>query len=70
MLDLKNNLYKRICDCEEGSKNTETYLEFILWGYEYIGCPLNEEQIEYLKNKASNEELNDVLEEIDYLVTK
>lgn len=70
MLDLRNNLYKRICDCEEGSENTETYLEFILWGYEYIGCPLNYKQIWHLINEASNEELNNVLEEIDDLVTK
>ena len=70
MLDLKNNLNKKICECEESSENTETYLEYIIEGYKYIGCPLNEKQIEHLKNKASNEELNDVLEEIDYLVTK
>lgn len=70
MIDLKNNLNKRICDCEEGSKNTETYLEYIIWGYKYINCPLSEKQIKYICNDASNEELNNVLEEIDYLVTK
>lgn len=70
MVDLKNNLNKRICDCEEGSENTETYLDFILRGYEYIGWSLNENQIEHLKNNASNEELNYVLEEVKYLVTK
>lgn len=69
MLDLKNNLNKRICDCEE-AENTETYLEYIIWGYEYINCPLSKKQIEYICNDASNEELNDILEEIDYLVTK
>lgn len=69
MLDLKNNLNKRICDCET-SDTTETYLEYIIWGYEYIGCPLSEKEIEHLKNNASNEELNNVLEEVDWLVTK
>ena len=70
MLDLKNNLNKRICDCEENAENTETYLEYIIWGHKHIECPLSEKQIEYIRNDASNEELNDILEEIDYLVTK
>ncbi|WP_142415427.1 hypothetical protein [Hathewaya massiliensis] len=29
MEDLLNKLDKRICDCEEGAENTQTYREFI-----------------------------------------
>ena len=29
-INLKENLDKRICDCEEGAENTETYREFIV----------------------------------------
>lgn len=70
LLPLKENLNKPIKDCEPDSDNGETYLEFIIWGYESIGCPLSKKQIEYLKTDATNEELNDVLDEIDYLVSK
>lgn len=70
MLNLKDNLEKRICDCEEGAENTQTYLEFIIEGYKSIECDLSKEKIEYLKTEASNEELNDVLEEIDWLLSK
>ena len=70
MLNLRENLEKRICDCEEGATNTQTYLEFIIEGYKDIGCDLSESKIEYLKSKANNEELNDVLEEIEWLLSK
>lgn len=70
MLDLKNNLKKRICDCEKNTTNTQTYLEYIIWGYKYIGCPLSKKQIKDIYTKASNEELNNILEEIDYLIYK
>ena len=30
MLNIKDNLDKRICDCEEKATNKETYREFII----------------------------------------
>lgn len=67
MLDLKNNLRKRICDYEKDAKNTNTYLEWIQWAYKDIF----EEEIseEYLDGKT-NEELNELLDLLDYLIDK
>ena len=70
MLNIKDNLHKPIKDCEPGAKNKMTYLEWIIWGHANIGNPLTSEQIDYLCDKATNKELNDWLEEIDYLLTK
>lgn len=69
MEEIKANLDKRICDCLEGSTNTETYREFILNGYKFIGCPLSKREEKHL-DKATNEELNDIVEELDWLLDK
>lgn len=66
---IKANLDKRICDCLENSTNTETYRKFIVNGYKFLGCPLSKQKEEYL-DKATNEELNDIVEELDYLLDK
>ena len=70
MLDIKNNLHKPIKDCEENSTNEMTYLEYIIYGYSVINCHLSDKRIEHLCYKATNEELNDVLDEIDWLIEK
>lgn len=70
MLNIKDNLHKPIKECEPYSNNELTYLEWILYGYAYIDCPLTSEKIDYLCDKATNEELNDWLEEVDELMNK
>lgn len=69
MENIKENLDKRICDCLKNATNTETYREFIINGYKELGCELSEEKIQNL-DKATNEELNDIVEELDYLLDK
>lgn len=69
MEQIKDNLDKRICDCLIEATNTETYREFIVNGYKEIGCPLSDKQIKYL-DKATNEELNNYVRELDYLLGK
>lgn len=69
MENIKDNLDRRICDCLEGATNTETYKEFIVNGWEYLGCNMTEEEIESLYNKT-NEELNDIVDELDDLLWK
>lgn len=56
MDNLINNLDRRICDCEYGSDNTETYREYIyttLDGFNIIVPDLD---------SLSNEQLNDCLD--------
>lgn len=65
MLDIKCNLDKRICDCEVGAENTETYREFIINGYAELGCDLNENL-----DEKTNRELNDMVDELDWLLSK
>ena len=69
MISIKGNLDKRICDCEPGATNTETYREFIVNGYQSIGCDLTEKQIQHL-DEASNKELNEIVDELDWLLEK
>ena len=69
MEQIKGNLDKRICDCLDGATNTETYREFIINGYKEIGCGLTKEKIDHLDN-ASNDELNKIVDELDYLLEK
>ena len=61
---LKENLDKRICDCEPGADNTLTYREFIR---------VSEEELEMEKanlDSMPEEELKDYLNFIDYLYEK
>lgn len=70
MLDIKNNLNKRICDCEKDATNEQTYFEYIIDCTECIwNIKLSDKDKEDIRNKT-NEELNDILEEIDWLIVK
>jgi len=69
MENIKDNLDNRICDCLEGATNTETYKEFLINGWAEIGCPLSEKEITSL-DEMSNEKLNDMIEELDWLLDK
>lgn len=55
MLDLKNNLDKRICDVEDTS-NTETYREFIIRSEEAF--ELENVDLDSLDNNTLNSYLN------------
>ena len=67
--NIKDNLDNRICDCLENATNTETYREFIVNGYKYLGCDLSEEDINDLSNKT-NKELNGIVYELNWLLNK
>ena len=69
MENIKENLDNKICDCLENATNTETYREFIINGWKALGCDLSEKEIYDLSNKT-NEELNDIVEELDWLLSK
>ena len=61
---LKENLDKRICDCESDAYNTLTYREFIR---------VSEEEFEMEKlnlDSMNEEELKNYLDFIDYLYEK
>lgn len=68
-INIKDNLHKPIKDCEENSDNEMTYLEFFCYGYAFINCPLTDEDILKIMNE-SNEQLNERLEELDWLMDK
>jgi len=60
----KENLDRRICDCEEDAENTQTYREFIRESEEeFCMCP---EPID----RYSDAELRDYLDELNYLWEK
>ena len=67
--NIKDNLDTRICDCLEGATNTETYREFIIGGWEDLNMPLTEEEKASLDSKT-NEELNNIVDELDWLLSK
>lgn len=69
MENIKDNLDRRICDCLEGATNTETYREFIVNGFKDLGCNLSEKEIADL-DTMSNEGLNKMVEELDWLLNK
>lgn len=63
----KEDFDKRICDVEPGATNTETYREFIINSMHYFHgkrCPIPD------LDKLSEEELNDIIDEYDYLWEK
>lgn len=70
MINIIDNLNNKICDCEPESKNEMTYLEYILYAYDFFNSPLVIDDIEWLQTIATNEELNEIIEEIDYLMEK
>lgn len=64
----REDLDKRICDVEKEATNTETYREFIKGGSkELYGCDVVSD--EKLDN-ASDEELTDMIEELNWLLWK
>lgn len=69
MENIKDNLDRRICDCLEGATNTETYREFIVNGWDYLGYQMTDKEIADLDTK-DNEELNDIVDELDWLLDK
>lgn len=60
----ENNLDKRICDDIDGSKNTQTYREYIRDSEEQFGLE------EYPLDNMNDFDLLDHLEFLDYLWTK
>ena len=70
MKEIKVHLHDKICDTEEGAENTLTWAEFIIWGYAAINDEVSADFIEHVMLKASNEELNEMIEELDWLLCK
>ena len=63
----KENLDKRICDCEPGATNTETYREFII----HTSKELFGQSYDFLDFKdISEEEFNKIIDELDWLLEK
>lgn len=61
---LKSQLDQRICDCEEDATNTQTFREFIV---------LAESDIYGIHSDLdamSDDELNEYLDDLDYLMEK
>ena len=69
MTNIKENLDKRICDCLDNATNTQTYREFIIDGWKELNMPLNDKEIQSL-DLVSNEELNHMVEELNWLLSK
>ena len=69
MTNIKENLDKRICDCLDNATNTQTYREFIIDGWKELNMPLNDQEIQSL-DLVSNEELNHMVEELNWLLSK
>ena len=66
-LNIKDNLDKRICDCEEEATNTETYRDFLEQGeMEFFGLLPYQIKLDELDDI----QLNQLLELIDYLWSK
>lgn len=69
MTNIKENLDKRICDCLDNATNTQTYREFIIDGWKELNMPLDDKEIQSL-DLVSNEELNHMVEELNWLLSK
>lgn len=74
----REDLDKRICDVEPNSTNTQTYREYIDWGYRFleIGDFVNELNKKTLYERTADldtktdRELTDIIEELDWLLEK
>ena len=74
----REDLDKRICDVEPNSTNTQTYREYIDWGYRFleIGDFVNEPNERALYERTADldtktdRELTDIIEELDWLLEK
>lgn len=63
----KSDIDKRICDCEPGATNTETYREFIINAIKEIyGEKARLPDID----KMSELEINELIDDLDYLLEK
>ena len=70
-MNYKNLLFQKICDCEENATNEETYFEFIFNSYKYMNNePLAGEEVDWLINEATSEEIEEIIDELDYLWEK
>ena len=70
MTDIKAHLHEKICDTEKGAENELTWAEHIISGYAYLNGTVSTEFIDHVLFKATNEELNDMIEELDWLMYK
>jgi len=70
MIDIKAHLHERICDTEEGSENELTWAEHIISGYAYLNDVISSKFIDHILFEATNEELNVMVEELDWLMYK
>lgn len=61
------DLDKRICDIEPNASNTETYREFIINSIHYF---YGENAIIPNLDKMPESEINDIIDELDYLWEK
>ena len=76
----RENLDKRICDIEPNATNSQTYREYIDWGYRFLKtgetdkADKADEKDLYKRTSdldtMTDEELTDVLEELDWLLEK
>jgi len=74
----REDLDKRICDVEPNSTNTQTYREYIDWGYRFleIGDFVNELNEKTLYERTADldvktdKDLTDIIEELDWLLEK
>ena len=70
MIDIKEHLHERICDTEEGAVNELTWAEHIINGYAYLNGTISYTFIQHILYEAANEELNEMIEELDWLMGK
>lgn len=74
----REDLDKRICDVEPNATNTQTYREYIDWGYRFleIGDFVNELDEKTLYERTADldtktdKDLTDIIEELDWLLEK
>ena len=69
MRDIKNNLHKQIKDCEPDSNEECTYLEVLIYAATYGGDVVSSDYIDELL-ATSNERLNELMDEAEWLLGK
>lgn len=70
LMDIKGHLHERICDTEEGATNEMTWAEYIIYGIVNLNDVIHSRIVNHILFDATNEELNDLLKEVDYLLGK
>lgn len=68
-LDIKNNLDNRICDVETDAINKQTYREYIIEGIKEFKF-VDDENVDEQLNELDNDNLNKLVDFIDYLWEK